>query len=133
MAGQERNQDSKANQCKEEAQQPSSNLEYVQRPAPAIPSSTLDLHLRNSFTQILWSCLIRRFIADIHLQKSKMEDKKICDSKILSLSPSPGEMLRGGEKAGETKMTTHLRRDFSLHRGFVIDCNLQVLPVFERI
>jgi len=76
VAGQERNQDSKANQRKEEAQQPGSNLEKVQGPAPAIPSSALDLHLSNSFTQVLWSCLIRRFIADIHLQKSKMENKK---------------------------------------------------------
>lgn len=71
VARQERNQDSKANQRKEKVQQPGSNLEKVQRPAPAIPSSTLDLHLRKSFTQVFWSCLIRRFIADIHLYKTK--------------------------------------------------------------
>lgn len=69
VEGQERNEDSKANQRKEEVQQPGNNLERVQRPAPAIPSSALDLHLRNSFAEILWSCLVRRLIADIHLQK----------------------------------------------------------------
>lgn len=49
VAGQERNQDSKANQREEEVQQPGNNLEKVQGPAPAVPSSTLGLHLRKTF------------------------------------------------------------------------------------
>lgn len=77
MAGQQGNQDPKANQSKEHEQQPGSDLEQVQGPAPAIPPSTLDLHLGDSFGQILWSYLIVRFIADIHLRKPKIENKKM--------------------------------------------------------
>lgn len=76
---QEGNKDPKANDSKEEVQQPSHNLERVRGPAPPVPAGPLALQLRGGSAglcgrcphTLLRGCLVGGLVADVHLQRKK--------------------------------------------------------------
>lgn len=96
MNRQERHQDAKADQGKEEVEQPGNKLEWMGRPTPTVSPGMLGLDLRSCFiTRLLWSCLIRWFIADVHLQQAEKENclKRRVAVKMLGKKEPPKDKI----------------------------------------
>lgn len=77
MHRQERHKDAKANQGKEQVQQPGDELERVRGPAPAVSPGMLGLGSR--VIALRRCCLIRWLIADVHLPQAEKKQQPLTE------------------------------------------------------